>query len=94
MSFLPRRLRQIPTAGAVVLALTLAGFPGGARAGESPHPTCWGPENSPSDCPDYSAMDPYTYGKYYNRQARPYGYGGAYDRNGYSRPGYGQPYGR
>lgn len=52
-------------------ATGLLGAAGRARAGESPNPTCWGAENGPSDCPDYSLMNPYAYGRYYYRR----GYG-------------------
>jgi hypothetical protein len=68
-----RYLRRILTAGAIAALGELA-LAGGALAGESAQPYCWGPENSPYDCPDYSAMDPYTYGSYYNYYAYPYAY--------------------
>jgi hypothetical protein len=93
-SSLSRPLRHVAMAGAAALALTLAALPGPANAAESAKPTCYGPENSPADCPDYSAMDPYTYGKYYYRQPTPYGYDGRYYRNGSPYYGYGAPYGR
>lgn len=67
-------LRGALIAGAVagLSAAGLVGAAGHARAAESPNPTCWGPQNNASDCPDYSAMNPYAYGRYYDR--RGYGY--------------------
>jgi hypothetical protein len=93
---LPVLFPRLPTAGAAALVLALAGLPGQAKAGESAHPYCWGPTNSPSDCPDYSLMNPYAYGKYYYRIPTPHGYDGRYDRNPYPDydNDYGSPYGR
>jgi hypothetical protein len=88
------RLPRVLMAGAAALTLTLAGVPGRAQAGESPQPTCWGPENSPADCPDYSLMDPYTYGKYYYRQPYTYGYDRRYYQDPYPYYGYGPSHGR
>jgi hypothetical protein len=86
-----RRTSYLGAAGAAALALMLAGMPGQAKASESPQPYCWGPSNSPADCPDYSLMNPYAYGKYYDRAPTPYGYDGRYERNG--APGYDYGYG-
>ena len=76
------------------LALTLAGMPGRAQAGASPQPICWGPENSPPDCPPPSLMDPYTYGKSYYRQPHTYGYDRRYYQNTYPYSGCGPVHGR
>jgi hypothetical protein len=81
---------------ALALGLTLVGASGQAKASENPDPTCWGPANSPADCPDYSLMNPYAYGKYRYRQPYPYGYGYGGDREAPPYSGYGRPspYGR
>ena len=90
-----RRLPRVLMAGAAAaLALTLAGMPGRAQAGASPQPICWGPENSPPDCPPPSLMDPYTYGKSYYRQPHTYGYDRRYYQNTYPYSGCGPVHGR
>jgi hypothetical protein len=92
-----RLVSYVPTAGAALLALMIVGVPGQARAGsESAQPYCWGPSNSPADCPDYSLMNPYAYGKYYDRTPTPYGYDSRHERSGAPGDdyGYGPSYGR
>jgi|GEM_PF-3972305 hypothetical protein len=95
---LPRRSRHILAAGAAAFALMSLGMSSQARAGsESAQPYCWGPSNSPADCPDYSLMNPYAYGKYYYRIPTPQGYDGRYERDdnpNSSDPAEGSPHNR